>query len=96
MDAEVQHRGDDQRGMFYMEHDGREIAAMSYIFAGTSKIIIEYTEVHPSFGGQGIGQKLVQAGVEWARKKGYKIIPLCPFAKKMFEKTPAYKDVLDQ
>ncbi len=32
--------------------------------------------------------------VAFAREKNIKIIPLCPFAKKVFDKTPEYSDVL--
>jgi predicted GNAT family acetyltransferase len=32
--------------------------------------------------------------VESVRKKGIKIVPLCPFAKSVFEKTPELNDVL--
>ncbi|MCZ1518258.1 N-acetyltransferase, partial [Enterococcus faecium] len=31
-----------------------------------------------------------------ARRDGKKIIPLCPYAKKEFEKKPEYQDVLRQ
>lgn len=67
---------------------------MSYIFAGDAKFIIEHTEVHPSHEGQGLGRKLVQAGVDFAREKELKIIPLCTYAKSIFDKTPAYNDIL--
>jgi hypothetical protein len=42
----------------------------------------------------GAGAKLVAAAVEWARAANRKVIPLCPFAKSVFDKTPEYKDVL--
>jgi len=32
--------------------------------------------------------------VEWARASGKKILPLCPFAKSVFDKKPEYRDVL--
>ena len=91
---EVLHKGDDKRGLFFVEKDGNEVAALSYVFAGDSKFIIEYTEVHPSLGGMGIGKQLVLTAVNFAREHNYKIIPLCPYAKTVFSKTPEYKDVL--
>ena len=33
------------------------------------------------------------AAVESARKEGIKILPLCPFARSVFEKTPEFADV---
>ncbi|MBE2274618.1 MAG: N-acetyltransferase, partial [Flavobacteriales bacterium] len=37
---------------------------------------------------------LVKAGVEYAREKNVKVIPLCPFAKKVIAKIPEFQDVL--
>jgi predicted GNAT family acetyltransferase len=44
--------------------------------------------------GTGTGAKLVAAAVAWARAEQRKLLPLCPFARSVFEKTPAYADVL--
>ncbi len=93
---EVKHRGDKNNGIFYIEENGKQIGKMSYVFAGDTKFIIDHTEIHPAHEGKGLGRKLVQAGVDLAREKGYKILPLCPYAKKMFSKTPTYNDVLFQ
>jgi predicted GNAT family acetyltransferase len=50
--------------------------------------------VHPGNNGKGFGKKMVVKAVEFAREKGIKIIPLCPFAKSVFDKTPEFNDVL--
>ncbi|MER2117389.1 MAG: GNAT family N-acetyltransferase, partial [Enterococcus casseliflavus] len=52
--------------------------------------------VDPAYRGQGLAEKLVAKGVEKARKEQKKIIPLCPFAKKEFERKPEYADVWNQ
>ncbi len=44
--------------------------------------------------GKGFGKKMVTKAVEFAREKGIKILPLCPFAKSVFDKTPEFRDVL--
>ncbi len=67
---------------------------MTFVFAGTDKIIIDHTEVNEGHNGKGFGKMMVAKAVEFAREKNLKIIPLCPFAKKVFEKTPEFKDVL--
>lgn len=56
--------------------------------------IIDHTFVETDYGGQGLAGKLVAKLVEEARKAQVKIMPLCPFAKKEFDKTPEYADVL--
>ena len=91
---DIKNRNDGKRGVFYMEDDGKEIALMHYIFAGPGKMIIDHTEVNEAYGGKGLGLQLVKAGVAYARENHMKIQPLCPFAKKIFDKTPAFADVL--
>lgn len=94
MTNEVQLTINDKKGFFYIEIDGKREAFMTFIFAGEDNFIIEHTEVNPSNEGKGLGKKLVRKAVEYAREKDIKIIPLCPFAKKVFDKTPEFRDVL--
>jgi len=84
----------DGKGKFYMEKDGRTVAEMTYVWAGDDRIIIDHTEVHESLKGTGAGLKLVLKAVEFARSKGIHIIPLCPFAKSVFDRKPELRDVL--
>ena len=85
----------ERKGFFYIEENGKRIAEMVFSFAGDTKFIIEHTEVDPSCEGRGLGKILVKKAVDFAREKNYKIIPLCPYAKKVFDKTPEYGDVLN-
>jgi uncharacterized protein len=91
---EIQNKNDGKRGVFFMEDAGKEIALMHYTFAGPGKIIIDHTEVNDAYEGKGLGKQLVKAGVVYAREHQMKILPLCPFAKKIFEITPDFADVL--
>jgi uncharacterized protein len=93
-DGAVLHEQSGSRGAFYVERDGKRLAEMTYSVAGETRIIIDHTDVSDALRGTGTGGKLVAAAVEWARKQNKKIIPLCPFAKSVFDKTPEYKDVL--
>lgn len=56
--------------------------------------IIDHTFVEKEYGGQGIATKLVSELVDQARNNNIKIMPLCPFAKKEFDKRQEYSDVL--
>lgn len=69
-------------------------AEMTYSRAGTSRIIMDHTEVPDALRGKGAGQALVKRAVEDARAEGIKIIPLCPFAKAQIGKHPDWQDVL--
>ena len=91
---DVKQKNTDAKGWFYIEHEGKEIAAMHYVWAGTDKMIIDHTEVNEAYEGRGLGKQLVHAAVEYARTNAVKIIPLCPFAKGVFDRVEAYRDVL--
>jgi predicted GNAT family acetyltransferase len=94
---EIKHRFDDPKGIFYIEQDGKRVAEMTYVMSAPTIMIIDHTGVSPELKGQQVGRKLVLAGVEHARAKQLKIVPLCPFAKVEFEKhRQEYADVLYQ
>jgi hypothetical protein len=81
------------KGAFVIERDGSRLAEMTYSMAG-QKMIIDHTQVDDALRGSGAGGRLVAAAVDWARANGRTILPLCPFARSVFDKTPAYADVL--
>jgi predicted GNAT family acetyltransferase len=91
---QIKNNNDGKKGVFYIEKDGGEIGLMHYTLAGPGKMIIDHTEVNEEYEGQGLGLRLVKAGVAYARENHLKILPLCPFAKKIFDITPAFADVL--
>lgn len=82
------------KGAFQVMEDGAKAGIMTYSWAGKDKIIIDHTEVDPAFKGRGVGNQMVMAAVEYARQENIKIMPLCPFAKSVFDKTPSIQDVL--
>jgi uncharacterized protein len=81
------------KGGFVIEKDHERLAEMTYSKAGDKLIIIDHTEVSDALRGQGAGKQLVMKAVEYARANGIKILPLCPFARSVFEKTPEIADV---
>jgi predicted GNAT family acetyltransferase len=91
---QVIHETNGHKGIFYCEAEGKRIAKMVYHKKGEEKIIITHTEVAEEFGGTGLGKLLVKAGVDFARKNNIKIIPECPYAKKVLESSMEYADVL--
>lgn len=91
---EIQHIISQTKGHFKALDGNTEAGRMTYSRAGADKLIIDHTEVNPAFKGQRVGNQLVMAAVNFARENGIKIIPLCPFAKSVFEKTPEIRDVL--
>ena len=93
-DLDIRREQSGHRGAFIIERDGKRLAEMTYSVAGETRFIIDHTEVSDALRGTGAGKKLVEAAVQWARAEKKKIVPLCPFAKSVFDKTPEYRDVL--
>ncbi|MNJ98003.1 hypothetical protein D3C87_157620 [compost metagenome] len=89
---EIERFDDGKKGHFKAVENGVEAGLMTYVWAGEDKIIIDHTEGNPEF--KGVGIKMLNKAVEYARENDVKIIPLCPFAKKMFDRTESIRDVL--
>ncbi len=83
----------DNKGSFTAFDGDRQAGQSTYSRLSPSVIIVDHTEVAPGFEGRGVGKALVAEEVAWARREGQQIMPLCPFTKAMFERTPAYADV---
>jgi uncharacterized protein len=90
----VEQEEQNNKGSFYIAANNVLLAEMTYVWAGTDRIIIDHTEVDEKLKGKRAGKQLVAEAVAFARAKGISIIPLCPFAKSVFDKTPEYSDVL--
>ena len=91
---EIQQHDDGKKGSFFVMQDHRILAQMTYVWAGTDRIIIDHTAVDDTLRGKSAGKQLVAKAVDFAREKAIKIIPLCPFAKSVFDKVEAFRDVL--
>lgn len=82
-----------KKGRFIIYEDGNFAGEMTYTWAGNEKFIIDHTGVEEAFSGKGYGRQLVMEAVEFARKEEKKILPLCPYAKKVFDKNSDLQDV---
>lgn len=92
--VEINRTENGSKGSFEAVVNGKKAGKLTYSIAGEDKIILNHTEVDKHFNGQGIGKKLVMKSVDYARENNIKIIPLCPFAKALFEKIEDIRDVL--
>ena len=81
-----------RKGAFYIEENGEWIAELTYI-KDNGKMTIDHTEVDDKLRGEGIGQDMVRAAVQYARENGLKINAVCPYARKIIESTPEFQDV---
>lgn len=92
--AKIEREDNGKKGRFIIYEDNEEAGEMTFTWAGKNKFIIVHTGVEEKFEGKGLAKKLVMEGVEYARKNNVKIIPLCPYAKRRFEKDESIRDVL--
>ena len=69
-------------------------AELTYSRASDKLVIIDHTSVPDAYRGGQVGVTLVRLAVEDARKGGYKILPLCPFAAAQFRRHTDWADVL--
>jgi predicted GNAT family acetyltransferase len=91
---EITQQNEEKRGVFKAVEDGKEAGEMTYTWAGPTKFIIDHTDVNPEFKGKNVGKQLVMKAVEYARANKLKIMPLCPFAKSVFDRNEDIRDVL--
>ena len=88
------HQSTENGGRFVIQRDGRDVAEL--VYAGHGPVVtLLHTEVDPVMRGTGAGKILVEEAVQWARAEGKRLEPRCPYAKSVFDKTPAYQDVLE-
>ena len=93
MSFDIQREERTSKGRWVTVVDGHE-AEMTYSRASPALIIIDHTSVPDALRGRGVGQALVARAVEDARRDGFRIIPLCPFAKSQFERHAEWRDVI--
>ncbi|MEP0519988.1 MAG: GNAT family N-acetyltransferase [Hyphomicrobiales bacterium] len=90
----------DSKGTFsmYAPKDGHDVPVksgeMTFSKAGEALWIFDHVEVNEDMKGTGAAMALVKYGVDVARKRNLKVIPLCPFAKAQFKRHIEYHDVL--
>jgi predicted GNAT family acetyltransferase len=57
-------------------------------------LILTHTEVPKELGGRGIGNKLAEFAMTYAREHDLRVVPLCPFMSKYIDKHPEHKDLV--
>lgn len=84
---------------FYIEESGEVIARIHFISSGKDAngndlIIVDHTIVNDGHSGKGLGKKLVHQLAEYAKENGKYIVPVCPYAKSILERSEEYRSIL--
>jgi uncharacterized protein len=74
------HAAGDMGVLTYSEQDG--------------KLFLLHTEVPEALEGQGIAGRLVRTALDYAREKGEKVVPFCPFARSWIQRHQEYADLV--
>lgn len=93
MSTTFKRQDDGKKGSIYILENENPAGKIEYVWAGDDKFIIEHTEVDEAYGGKGYGKSLVMEAAAMAREKNVKIIPICPYAKKVFDREESIQDV---
>ncbi|HET8763667.1 MAG TPA: GNAT family N-acetyltransferase [Rhodanobacter sp.] len=90
MTLDIQHARALKR--FQVVVDG-STCALDYLLDG-NVMGITHTEVPPAVGGRGIAGELVRTALDYARSRGWKVMPVCSYAAAWIERHPAYRDLV--
>jgi len=87
----VEHREHEERFVAVL---GEEEAELAYTRPEHGVIDIQHTFVPKSARGQGVAEALAKAAFQWARERGVRVVPSCPFVRKWLEDQPEQMDVV--
>ncbi|MCO7176160.1 N-acetyltransferase [Sporolactobacillus kofuensis] len=76
---------------YILDDQKKEIGEVTFSEQGPSVISIDHTFVDPNYRGKHIAQQLIQAVVNLAEKENLSILPVCSYAKVLFERKKEYQ-----
>jgi predicted GNAT family acetyltransferase len=71
------------------------LSKLDYIQDGKN-FVIAHVGVYPELRNQGIAGKIVQTGLEYARKNSLRVIPMCSYAAAYIRRNPQYAELTNQ
>jgi predicted GNAT family acetyltransferase len=87
---EIQHDKKYQQFTIKLEGDEAELA---YALPGPGVISFTHTFVPESGRGMGISDKLIRAGLQYAKENSLKVTATCPVVKAFLKRHPEYDDL---
>ena len=85
-------RDDPARHRYEIAEDGTVVGFVSYRIDG-EVIDLVHTEIDPDHGGRGLAGQLMAATLDDARRRGFSVLPHCPFVARYIDDHAA--DYLD-
>ncbi|MBW7848639.1 MAG: N-acetyltransferase [Bacteroidales bacterium] len=90
---EFVHKNTSTDGKFELYDNGNLAGELHYNWIDEHKIEFDHTEVKDEFKGKGLAKMLVVKGVEFARSKNLKVVPVCPYVVNLFVRSNDFDDV---
>ena len=57
-------------------------------------VVLVHTDVEPSAEGKGVGSRLVGGALADIRRRGLRVVPICPFVADYIRRHPEYADLV--
>ena len=90
----IEHRHEAGRGIFFIPGPSDEfLGELTYEMTSPTVMAVLHTGVRDQLKGKGAARRLVDECVSYARESGLKIMPLCPYVFRVFEKAPEWADL---
>ena len=90
--SEIIHNPSEKR--FETWIDGK-LSKLDYIEDGKN-FVITHVGVQPELRGQGLAGKIVEAGLEYAKEKSLRVVPMCSYAAAYIRRHPEYAELTRQ
>jgi uncharacterized protein len=87
-------RDNPQRFRYEILVDGDVAGSVRYNMRG-GRLILVHTEVDEAHAGHGLASILVAGALDDIRRRGLRIVPVCPFVEGYIERHPEYDDLVD-
>ena len=72
-----------------------KLSKLDYIQDGKN-FVITHVGVHPELRGQGVAGRIVEAGLEYAKERSLRVIPMCSYAAAYIRRHPEYAGLTKQ
>jgi predicted GNAT family acetyltransferase len=82
-----------ERGRYEAHLDGQLAGVLEYIIK-YRRLALVHTEVLPAYEGRGIGSTLVRFALDDARKRGLRVIAICPYVQDYLTRHPEDDDIV--
>jgi predicted GNAT family acetyltransferase len=71
---------------FVLRVDGERLGFLEYTRPDVGVMRIEYVEVDPGLRGTGLGRRLVEKAVAFAREANLRVVPICGYARSVLQR----------